>query len=125
MQMPFFDGVCANGKVNVEKLCEKITAQDSKHAYKDLYKVLGNKKEIKVTDLHQLLKNYQLTDFDLQEEITHFLFSGNTLSLNKIDEVLKSLDQAPLTPKDKEILIECFDYDGDGSVSLEDIEKML
>lgn len=64
--MPFFDGVCNNGKVNVDKLCEKITANDQKYSNKDLFKVLGGKKEMKVTDLHQLLKNYQLTEFDLQ-----------------------------------------------------------
>lgn len=62
---------------------------------------MGNKKEMKVTDLHQMLKNYQLIDFDLEEEMTHLLFSGNTLNLSKIDEVMKSLGQAPLTPKDK------------------------
>lgn len=67
MQMPFFDGVCTNGKVNVDKLCEKITANDTRCSYKDLYKVLGGKKEMKVADMHQLLKNYQLTEFDLQE----------------------------------------------------------
>jgi hypothetical protein len=66
MQMPFFDGVSNNGKVNVDKLCEKITANDPKYSHKDLFKVLGGKKEMKITDLHQLLKNYQLTEFDLQ-----------------------------------------------------------
>jgi hypothetical protein len=61
MQMPYFDGVCTNGKLNVDKLCEKITTNDSKYSSKDLFKVLGGKKEMKLTDLHQLLKNYQLT----------------------------------------------------------------
>jgi len=31
----------------------------------------------------------------------HLLFTGNTLSLSKIDDVMKSLGQAPLTQKDK------------------------
>ena len=64
--MPFFDGVCNNGKINIDKLCEKITVNDPKYHSKDLFKVLGGKKEMKVTDFHQLLKNYQLTEFDLR-----------------------------------------------------------
>jgi hypothetical protein len=40
------------------------------------------------------------------------------LSVNKIDELMKSLGQPPLSAKDKEILIECFDYDGDGAVGV-------
>lgn len=50
--------------------------------------------------------------------MTHLLFTGDTLSLNKIDELMRSLGQPPLSAKDKEILIECFDYDGDGSVGV-------
>ncbi len=42
--MPFFDGVWNNGKLNVDKLSEKIAANDPKYNNKDLFKVLGGKK---------------------------------------------------------------------------------
>jgi hypothetical protein len=50
--------------------------------------------------------------------MTQLLFTGDTLSVNKIDELMRSLGQSPLSAKDKEILIECFDYDGDGTVGV-------
>lgn len=62
---PFFEGVTNNGKVNIEKLCEKVTANEPHANPKDLLKVLGGKKEMKVSELQQILKSYQLNEFDL------------------------------------------------------------
>jgi len=46
-----------NGKVNIEKLCEKIGQSEGVTYAKELQKIIG-KKEMKIAELHQLLKNF-------------------------------------------------------------------
>ena len=87
--------------------------------------MLGGKKEMKITELQQLLKSYQLHEFDLEEEITHMLFEGDSLSLKKLDSVMTSLPMPTLTPKDRELLVECFDFDRDGSINQEDLFQLM
>lgn len=54
------EGVCSNGRVNVEKLCEKVAMSEGVNSAKELQRLLG-KKEMKVGELHQVLKNFELT----------------------------------------------------------------
>ena len=58
------DGVCLNGKINIEKLCEKVAVSEGVNSAKELQRLLG-KKEMKVAELHQVLKNFELTEFDV------------------------------------------------------------
>ena len=58
--MPAFEGVYNNGKVNVEKLCEKATQNNGTYSAKELAKLFGGKKEVKISEVQQLLKSFQL-----------------------------------------------------------------
>lgn len=51
------DGICNNGKINVEKLCEKVAQSEGANSAKELQRLLG-KKEMKIGELHQVLKNF-------------------------------------------------------------------
>ena len=58
--MPFFESTFNNGRINIEKLCEKVTAGEEKYCPKELMRVLGGRREMKVGELQQLLRAYQL-----------------------------------------------------------------
>lgn len=47
------------------------------------------------------------------------------MSLKKLEGVMTSLAMPALTPKDRELLIECFDFDRDGSISSEDLVQLM
>ncbi len=79
---------------------------------------------MKIAELHQLMKNFQLTTFDIEEEMIKYFFEGDNLSMQKIDSVMHSLGMASLNAKDKEILVECFDYDRNKAVTKSDLAEM-
>lgn len=60
---------------------------------------------MKIAELHQLLKNFELTSFNIEEEMVKYFFEGENLSLQKIDSVMHGLGMPSLNSKDKEILI--------------------
>lgn len=59
LSLPNMEGVCSNGRVNVERLCEKVATSEGTNSAKELQRLL-NKKEMKVGELHQLLKSFEL-----------------------------------------------------------------
>jgi hypothetical protein len=59
------EGVCVNGKINVEKLCERVGQSEGGSSAKELQRLLG-RKEMKVSELHQVLKSFELTEFDIE-----------------------------------------------------------
>lgn len=67
------DGICINGRVNVDKLCEKVGQSEGASYGKELQRLIG-RKEMKVSELHQLLKNFELAEFDLEEEMVRHFF---------------------------------------------------
>ena len=109
----------------MEKLLDKMDVSQTHHSTKELIRVLGNRKEVKVSELHQLMKGYDLTSFDLEEEIMHHFFEGDKLSLSRLESVMRGLGMAPLNSKDREILIECFDFNRDKAVTKEDLYALM
>lgn len=124
LSLPNMEGVCVNGKVNVERLCEKVAQSEGANSAKELQRLLG-KKEMKVTELHQVLRSFELAEFDLEEELARHFFEGGALSLAKLDAVMGGLGMGLLNAKDREILIECFDYDRNKAVTKSDISQMV
>jgi hypothetical protein len=124
LSLPNMEGVCVNGKVNVEKLCEKVAQSEGASSAKELQRLLG-KKEMKVAELHQVLRNFELTEFDLEEEMARHFFEGGALSMQKLDAVMGGLGMGQLNAKDREILIECFDYDRNKTITKNDIAQMV
>ena len=51
------------------------------------------------------MKNFELTTFDIEEEMIKYFFEGDNLSLQKVDSVMHGLGMPSLNSKDKEILI--------------------
>lgn len=102
---PGFEGVCVNGKVNVEKLCERMEVSESHHSTRELMRVLGNRKEVKIAELHQMMRGFNLTSFDIEAEMMRHFFEGDRLSLSKLEGVMRGLGMPVLNSKDKEILI--------------------
>ena len=58
---------------------------------------------MKIGELHQLMKNFELTTFDIEEEMIKYFFEGDNLSLQKIDSVMHGLGMPSLNSKDKEM----------------------
>lgn len=52
-------------------------------------------------------------------------FEGGCFSLQKMDSVMHGLGLAPLNKKDREILIECFDYDRNKVITKSDLSQMM
>lgn len=121
---PNMEGVCINGKVNVEKLCEKVAQSEGANSAKELQRLLG-RKEMKVSELHQVLKSFELTEFDIEEEMVKHFFDGGAFSMQKLDGVMAGLGMGLLNTKDREILIDCFDYDRNKSITRNDIAQMM
>ena len=64
-------------------------------------RVLGNRKEVKVGELHQLMKGFSLTSFDIEAEMMKHFFDGDRLSLSKLDSAMRGLGMPALNAKDK------------------------
>lgn len=56
--------------------------------------------------------------------VRHF-FENGAFSMQKLDGVMSGLGMGPLNAKDKEILVECFDYDRNKVVTRNDISQMM
>jgi hypothetical protein len=54
----------------------------------------------------------------------HF-FECGAFSMQKLDGVMTGLGMGLLNAKDKEILVECFDYDRNKSITRNDISQMM
>lgn len=54
----------------------------------------------------------------------HF-FENGTFSMQKLDGVMSGLGMGLLNAKDREILIECFDYDRNKTITRSDIGQMM
>lgn len=54
----------------------------------------------------------------------HF-FDDNKFSLKKLDKVMGDLGLNELNRKDKEIMVECFDYDRDNQITEGDLKTMM
>ena len=68
-----------------------------------------------------MLKGYDLHEFDLEEEVLRHYFYEGKFSIKKLDKVMGELGYNELNKKDKEIMVECFDYDRDELIGGEDI----
>ena len=64
-------------------------------------RLLGNRKEMKITEIHQLLKNFELDSFDIEEELVNYFFEDDCFSLKKLDEVMRNLGMNVLNAKDR------------------------
>jgi hypothetical protein len=56
--------------------------------------------------------------------VKHF-FDGSTFSMQKMDSVMVAMGMAPLNSKDREILLECFDYDRNKVITKSDLSQMM
>jgi hypothetical protein len=56
--------------------------------------------------------------------VRHF-FDNGSFSMQKLDGVMSGLGMGLLNAKDREILIECFDYDRNKVVTRSDIAQMM
>jgi hypothetical protein len=54
----------------------------------------------------------------------HF-FNDNKFSVKKLDRVMSELGLNGLNRKDKEIMVECFDYDRDNHITEGDLNTMM
>ena len=72
-----------------------------------------------------MLKSYDLHEFDIEEEVRRHFFDEGKFSIKKLDKVMGEVGYNELNKKDKEIMVECFDYDRDGLIRGEDISGMV
>ncbi len=114
-----------NGKISLDKLTEAIYSSGPHFNTKDFAKLFNNKKLLRTEDIYQLLKGYDLHEFDLEEEVRRHYFEEGKFSIKKLDKVMGELGHNELNKKDKEIMVECFDYDRDGLIRGEDISAMV
>jgi hypothetical protein len=56
--------------------------------------------------------------------MVRYFFEGGALSLGKLESVMVGLGMAPLNSKDREILVECFDYDRNRQITRADLQQL-
>lgn len=79
------------------------------------------------TELHELLANTMIEEFDPVEEAFKLLDvdNSNFLSVDTFRNIFEKLNLGTIEPNEEKIFNEVADKDGDGKISLEDFRQIL
>ena len=89
--------------------------------------MMNNKKELAIEDLHEMLDNNDISNFDPVEEAFKLYDVENEGYINKLRlrEIFEAYGFDGMTTEDVDILAKAADIDGDGKISLQDFRKMM
>ena len=79
------------------------------------------------TELHELLANTMIEEFDPVEEAFNLLDVDGTnfVSVDTFRNIFEKLNLGTIEPNEEKIFNEVADKDGDGKISLDDFRKIL
>ena len=89
--------------------------------------MLNGKSEMTATELHELLQNTMIEEFDPVEEAFNLLNVEETgvLTVDTFRQIFEKLNLGTIEPNEEKIFLEVADKDGDGVISMEDFRKIL
>lgn len=81
------------GKISLEKVYQIIRNEEGGQtfSFSDFQSIFGPQKYIKVSQLANMLKKFNLQSFDLKAEMSHHFFENKKLSMQKLDKTMKTL----------------------------------
>ena len=102
-------------------------ASDVKVSKRDVNFLLNGKQDMEATELHNLLANTQIEEFDAVEEAFNLLDVDRQgyLSVDCFKTIFEKLKLGTIEPNEEKIFREVADFDDDGKISLEDFRKIL
>ena len=105
----------------------KEATGDIKVSKRDVNFLLNGKQDMEATELHNLLANTQIEEFDAVEEAFNLLDVDRQgyLSVDCFKTIFEKLKLGTIEPNEEKIFREVADFDEDGKISLEDFRKIL
>lgn len=79
------------GKISLEKLYEVLKNQEQGYTlnYSDFQTLFGTQKYLKISDLANILKKFDLHNFDLKAETMSLCFENKKLKIDKLSSLMK------------------------------------
>ena len=89
--------------------------------------LLNGKQEMTATELHELLSNTMIEEFDPVQEAFNLLDVDETgfLTVDTFRNIFEKLQLGTIEPNEEKIFNEVADKDGDGKISIDDFRKIL
>ena len=89
--------------------------------------LLNGKQEMTATELHELLKNTMIEEFDPVQEAFNLLDVDETgyLSVETFRDIFSKLGLGTIEPNEEKIFKEVADKDEDGKINIDDFRKIL
>lgn len=109
--------------ISVEQLSERIRRIDPHADLDELQNLFEGRRDITSEELYHLFSNGKQLD-PMQQAYAIFDEDGY-LSEARLRKLMAEMGFEPLRPKDMDIMMECFDNDGDRRVSRKDFEAVL
>lgn len=72
-----------------------------------------------------ILKSLDLQSFNLKQEVMQMCFENKKWKYSKVDKSMKEMGYQELNQKNKEIVIDCFDFNGDSAIDENDLDYLV
>ena len=93
----------------------------------DVNFLLNGKQDMEASELHNLLANTQIEEFDAVQEAFNLLDVDREgyLTVETFKTIFEKLKLGTIEPNEEKIFREVADFDEDGKISLDDFRKIL
>lgn len=119
--------IVQNNRINLEKLYECLKNQIYGYQlnFSDFQNIFGTQKFIKISEMSAILKSLDLQSFNLKQEVMQMCFENKKWKYSKVDKSMKEMGYQELNQKNKEIVIDCFDFNGDSAIDENDLDYLV
>eukprot|EP00386_Alphamonas_edax_P005925 GDKI01019310.1.p1 GENE.GDKI01019310.1~~GDKI01019310.1.p1 ORF type:complete len:182 (-),score=55.08 GDKI01019310.1:35-529(-) len=122
----FFDSK-ASGRLSAGDIKKKLSVFYKNLSLKEVKFLLNNQPEITFEELHSLLRDNQLTNFDPVKEAFKVYDPHDTgfVDMGVVRDFFRNLGYGDISEEDAKILLQTADADKDGRIGLEDFRMMV
>jgi Ca2+-binding EF-hand superfamily protein len=115
------------GRVKLPDLKKKVSLFARELRGNDYKLLMTGKNEMSISELHDILKNNELDNFDPIREAFRFFDPDNTgsVDMERLREIFLLLGYGELSYADLNLLLEIADKDGDHKISLDDFRELV
>ena len=116
-----------SGTITVSNLKKRLGVFFPDLSAKEYRFMMNNKKELSLEDLHEMLDDNDISNFDPVEEAFKLYDIGNDGFIDKtrLRDIFQAYGFDGMTKEDVDILAKAADVDGDGKITLSDFRKMM